>query len=144
MKLVPKRRPKAKFYVRQPCRMCIYSLTGLFRSLSVGALMLGIFDIIFMNANIPRKTFKLSCTVDRQFPARESNEMRRDELVEFLSSSEKTSSYTVATLIPTEKQLPRNPFNTTENFPRRFAEKLFCYSRPDFERSFQLTRYYFL
>lgn len=30
MKLVPKRRPKAKFYVRQPCRMCIYSLTGLF------------------------------------------------------------------------------------------------------------------
>lgn len=28
MKLVPKRRPKAKFHVRQPCRMCIYSLTG--------------------------------------------------------------------------------------------------------------------
>jgi hypothetical protein len=55
MKLVPKRRPKAKFYVRQPCRMCIYSLTGLFRSLSVGALMLGIFDIIFMNANVPEK-----------------------------------------------------------------------------------------
>jgi hypothetical protein len=28
MKLVPKKRPKAKFYVRQPCRMCIYSLTA--------------------------------------------------------------------------------------------------------------------